>query len=101
MSNGGPGSLPGAAVAADAASPNDPLQPVQPCPLAQTDWIEVILVGEDGQGVAGEEYALELPDGTTRTGTLDARGRARIDCIAPGMCRVTFPRLDREAWGPA
>jgi hypothetical protein len=101
MSGGGPSSLKGAAAAADAASSDDPVQVVAPCPLKEKDWIEVVLVGDDGHGVADEEYSLELPDGNTRTGKLDARGRARIEHIASGTCRVTFPRLDREAWGPA
>ena len=46
-----------------------------------TTWIEVILLYEDGSGVAGEPYCVTCPDGSTRTGRLDSRGFARITGI--------------------
>ena len=49
----------------------------------------------------GEPYSITLPDGSTvADGTLDEKGRARVDNIDPGTCKVTFPNLDEEAWQP-
>lgn len=68
----------------------------------QTAWIEIELLDESGAGVAGEPYEIILPDGgRIARGTLDENGRARVEGIDPGACKVTFPRLDTEAWEPA
>jgi type VI secretion system secreted protein VgrG len=62
-------------------------------------WIEIVLVDETENPVPGESYCITLPDGTTiASGTLDDQGFARVDHIDPGTCKVTFPRLDQEAW---
>jgi type VI secretion system secreted protein VgrG len=83
------------AAAAD-APPHDPASPEN---KTKTHWIEIELVDEAGQPVPGEAYAIYLPDGTTvAEGTLDDKGRARVENIDPGTCRVTFPNLDSEAW---
>jgi type VI secretion system secreted protein VgrG len=64
-------------------------------------WIEIELLDEAGKPVSGEPYKITLPDGTTvADGTLDDKGRARVDNIDPGTCKVTFPNLDKEAWEP-
>jgi hypothetical protein len=63
-----------------------------------TDWTEIELLGEDGNEVPDEVYAIVLPDGSKRQGKLDAQGRARLDGVPSGRCQVTFPRLDLEAW---
>jgi type VI secretion system secreted protein VgrG len=64
-------------------------------------WIEIELVDEDGNPVPGEPYRITLPDGTTvADGTLNEKGWARVDHIDPGTCQVTFPNLDKDAWGP-
>ena len=47
----------------------------------------------------GTRYELRLPDGSIKSGTLNYRGRARVDEIEqPGSCLVKFPDLDAEAW---
>lgn len=56
-------------------------------------WVEFELVDEAGRPVAGEEYRIELPDGSTRRGRLGGDGRVRIDGIDPGDCTITFPGL--------
>lgn len=61
-------------------------------------WIEIELVDEADQPVAGQRYEITLPDGSVAKGTLDAHGFARIDGIDPGTCEVTFPDLDKQAW---
>jgi hypothetical protein len=61
-------------------------------------WVAIELVGEDDEPIAGARYELQLPDGTLRTGCLDANGFARVDGIDPGACVVAFVDLDRRAW---
>jgi uncharacterized protein involved in type VI secretion and phage assembly len=69
-------------------------QPTQP----QTSFIEIELVDEAGQPVAGEPFEVTTPDGKIKHGTTDANGQARIEGIAPGTCQIKFTRLDAEAW---
>jgi hypothetical protein len=64
----------------------------------QTSWIAIKLIDMDDNAVPGEQYELELPDGSVASGTLDDKGFARVDGIEPGTCKVRFPRLDRRAW---
>ena len=68
--------------------------------LRLRSWIEVQLVGEDDSPIAGEAYEIRLPGGTVISGTLDEKGSARLDGIAPGTCMVSFPNLDKDAWTP-
>jgi hypothetical protein len=64
----------------------------------KTAWIEIELVGEDGEPIAGEAYRITLADGTVASGSLDEKGLARLEGIEPGTCKITFPNLDQEAW---
>lgn len=62
-------------------------------------WVEIQLVDEVGEPVAGQAYELTLPDGSVQEGKLNYRGRARVDGITqPGNAAVRFPELDAEAW---
>ncbi len=70
-------------------------------PADQTGWVEVVLVDDAGQPVAGEAYAVTLPDGSVASGTLDEKGLARVQGFQPGDCQITFPNLDAKAWNPA
>jgi uncharacterized protein (DUF2345 family) len=63
-------------------------------------WFEVKLEDVEGKPVAGEPYKVTLPDGTVSEGTLDDKGKARIDGIDPGSCKVTFPNMDKTVWKP-
>lgn len=64
----------------------------------ELSWIEIELVGEDDEGIAGEKYEVTLPDETVAKGTLDGEGWARIEGFKQGTCKVCFPDLDKEAW---
>lgn len=64
----------------------------------KTSWIEIELVGEDDEPIAGEKYAVTLPDDTVAEGTLDENGWARVEGFEKGTCKVCFPDLDKEAW---
>ncbi|WKB55800.1 hypothetical protein [Eleftheria terrae] len=62
-------------------------------------WIEIELVGEDDLPIPGEEYCITTPAGEQVRGHLDRDGRARVDHLpTAGMCRVSFPALDQDAW---
>lgn len=62
------------------------------------DWIEIELVDEEENPVPGERYCVTLPDGQTLAeGTLDSKGRARVECIDPGQCTIHFPKIDQTA----
>jgi hypothetical protein len=76
---------------------------VQPCPTTAptepTHWVEIELIGEDDQPIPWEEYQLVLPNQEVVKGFLDQQGYARAEGIRPGgACKITFPRLDTEAW---
>jgi type VI secretion system secreted protein VgrG len=73
--------------------------PSSPENVDKKHWIEIELEDEDGNPIPGEPYSITLPDGSTvADGTLDEKGTARVDHIDAGTCKVTFPRLDQEAW---
>lgn len=61
-------------------------------------WIEIELLDEEKNPVAGEKYEIELPDGKMAKGTLDNKGYARVEGFEAGKCKVSFPKLDKEAW---
>jgi hypothetical protein len=61
-------------------------------------FVEIELVGEDGIGVANIEYELTLPNGNKVRGVTDEQGLIRVERIDPGSCKITFPKLDAEAW---
>jgi predicted RNA-binding protein with TRAM domain len=64
----------------------------------KTDWIEIELVAEDDNPIAGEKYEVTVPDGSVASGTLDGDGFARIEGFETGQCKVSFPYLDTAAW---
>jgi hypothetical protein len=64
-------------------------------------YVNIRLVGEDGNGIPGERYRIVLPDGTSREGRLDSGGSATVRGRFAGQCKVTFPDLDAAAWESA
>jgi hypothetical protein len=75
-----------------------PLEPLSSEPPVETTWVEIAMVDDADAPVADEEYRIELPDGTVRTGRLNWVGTARLNGIPKGTCKVSFPRLDSDAW---
>lgn len=55
------------------------------------DWIEIKLLDEYGEPVAGAEYAVLFADGTEIQGKLDKNGRSIIQNVPPGPYRLQFP----------
>ena len=71
----------------------------KPAVEKETRWVEIQLLGEDGQPIPQEEFLVELPDGKRETGFLDGQGLARFSgLLTSGTCKVSFPQLDRDAW---
>ena len=71
----------------------------KPAVEKETHWVEIQLLGEDGQPIPQEEFLVELPDGKRETGFLDGQGLARFSgLLTSGTCKVSFPQLDRDAW---
>jgi hypothetical protein len=65
-------------------------------------WIGIELYDEDtGAPIPNERYRLVLPDGSTQEGNLDENGRAEVDEIDFGVCKVTFPDIHAKEWHPA
>jgi type VI secretion system secreted protein VgrG len=64
-------------------------------------WVEIELLDQRNKPVAGEAYRVTLPDGATLAdGTTDNSGKARVEALDPGTCKVTFPKLDGRSWKP-
>ncbi len=61
-------------------------------------WVAVQLVDENDRPVPGEDYQITLPDGSVIEGSLDSKGKARIEGIDDGTCKVTFPNRDTDCW---
>lgn len=59
--------------------------------LNYKDWVEITLEDDDGQPIGDAEYRLRLPDGSIRSGRLDANGHKKEEHIPPGNYSVEFP----------
>ena len=87
-----------ATLTADAGSSADqPAPPVVVNP-EKKHWVEIELLDEQGKPVPDEMYHIELPDGSSVDGTLDAKGQARLEGIDPGNCKITFPNIHATDW---
>jgi type VI secretion system secreted protein VgrG len=61
-------------------------------------WIEILLKDEEGTPQGGTRYKITLPDGSVADGTLDDKGKARVDGFDSGQCKVEFQNLDEKVW---
>ena len=59
-----------------------------------TDWIEIALVDEAGKPIAGVNYSLQLPDGSTVEGQTPAGGTMQVRGIPKGKCKITIPKTE-------
>jgi hypothetical protein len=64
-------------------------------------WIKIKLIDMVGKPIPGERYLIKVPGGELVEGQLDEQGEAACWNLDPGMCKVSFPDLDEEAWEDA
>lgn len=60
-------------------------------------WIVIELIDSTGAPRAGEAFSVRPPGGSPIEGTLDPKGKVRIEGIDPGSCAVSFPQLGYQA----
>ncbi len=80
------------------SSPGQNPSPQKPQDKPKKSWVNIKLVDEAGNPVAGESYKVTLPDGKVSSGTLNEKGEAEVKGFEPGNCKITFPNLDKDAW---
>ncbi|WP_426756551.1 carboxypeptidase regulatory-like domain-containing protein [Myxococcus sp. Y35] len=78
--------------------PEPPPPQTEEAPVEEQTWLAIELKDEEGKPVPHARYRVTLPDGSTREGTLNKNGYARVDGVNPGQCEVTFPELDGQSW---
>jgi phage baseplate assembly protein gpV len=98
-SNAGSGSS-GVAARAGRAAPV-PDSTADHTPNVELTFVELSLVDTEGDPVGFASYSVTGADGAVFSGVLDASGHARIDGIAKGNCRVTFPEFHGDDWNVA
>jgi type VI secretion system secreted protein VgrG len=68
----------------------------------EKSWLEVELVDEADEPVAGEKVLVTLPDGKVYSGRTNKDGVLKVTGVDKGAtCQITFPDLDKEAWEKA
>jgi hypothetical protein len=63
----------------------------------ETTYIAIKLTDEKGNAVVGEQFEVELPDGSVSKGTLDIDGTAKVEGFEAGPCKVRFPNLEDDS----
>ncbi|MGZ6141944.1 MAG: contractile injection system protein, VgrG/Pvc8 family [Myxococcales bacterium] len=61
-----------------------------------TTWLEIVLLDDAGNPVAGQQYQVQTADGRTLSGRLDAEGKARLEGLKPGNNQVSFPGYSNQ-----
>ncbi|NTX09710.1 carboxypeptidase regulatory-like domain-containing protein [Myxococcus sp. CA056] len=79
-------------------SPDTFIQKPAEASIEEPTWLVIELTDEGGKPVPNARYMVTLPDGTTREGTLNKNGYARVDGVNPGESQVSFPDLDGSSW---
>jgi len=68
----------------------------------EKSWLEVELIDDADQPVAGEKVMVTLPDGKVYSGRTGPDGVLKVTGVEPNAnCKITFPDLDKEAWEKA
>ncbi len=82
--------------------PQPRIQPQQQpgAPSDQT-WVDIGLIDQDGKAVPNVRYQIDLADGTSKTGQLDADGKIRICDLDPGTYELSFPDIDGNEYDVA
>jgi N-acetyl-anhydromuramyl-L-alanine amidase AmpD len=73
--------------------------PKRRIPIGGAAFVELEVVDLGGNPVPSEAYELDLPHGVTRTGSLDARGKLRLEGLPPGDCTLRLPDVT-QAFAP-
>ncbi|MEX1364518.1 MAG: hypothetical protein AB1Z98_15435 [Nannocystaceae bacterium] len=74
---------------------------VQSCAPSST-WVDIKLVDEEGEPIAGARFQVFRPDGTLLgSGRLGRDGCGGFENIEQLDYTVCFPDLDEDAWAPA
>lgn len=61
-------------------------------------WIEIRLVDEQGLPVPNVSYKITDSENKIHEGSLSEKGRAKVEGLKAGDCKVSFPELDQEVW---
>lgn len=61
-------------------------------------WIEVLVVDDDDEPVAGVEYEIVLSDGRVRRGQTSEHGILRHEGMPPGSCKVRLLGVEARGW---
>lgn len=64
-----------------------------------SDWMELLLIGGEGQPMAGVAYEAALADGSKRSGKTGDDGLARFTGLKSGKLELRFPEVDAEPEG--
>jgi hypothetical protein len=64
-------------------------------------WIGVELKDTNGKPIPNEPFQVKLSDGSITSGTLDDKGRARVEGVKKGQCEVRFPNRHNSEWKKA
>jgi hypothetical protein len=64
-------------------------------------WIEVLVVDDENQPVAGVEYEIELSDGRVQRGRTSEHGILRYEDMPEGSCKVRLLSVDARGWDVA
>jgi N-acetyl-anhydromuramyl-L-alanine amidase AmpD len=67
--------------------------PKRRIPIGGAAFVELEVVDLGGNPVPSEAYELDLPHGVTRTGSLDAHGKLRLEGLPPGDCTLRLPNV--------
>ena len=70
--------------------PPPPPKPGPPRQIRERTFLDFVVVDQDGTPLTGRRYKLELPDGSTETGTLGGDARIERREIDPGSARFTL-----------